>query len=471
MSPSSSALSASSAFQKKSIAILGGGITGLTAAHRLTQLGHRVRLFEQSARLGGAIRTERTPEGWLIEAGPNSLQETPAVAALIAELGLTAELVPAAPAAKNRYVVRAGQLVPLPLSPPAFLASSLFSLGAKARVLAEFLRRPRPLTSDRSFADFIRDHFGSELFSTAAQPFVSGIYAGDPEKLSARFAFPTLWQLAQTHGSLLRGQLALAKARRARGEPATPRLVSFRAGLQTLTDTLAARLPVGTVTLNARVESLRSAPSWQLTWRDLATDTARTETFDTVLSALPAASLATLEINSARSLASLAAIEHPPVSALFLGYRREQISHALDGFGLLVPATEKRSILGVIFNSTLFPARAPAGHVALNVMIGGALQPDLARLPTSELLATVAPDLRALLGVTSEPAFVRHTFWPRAIPQYNLGHDAHLATLAACERAHPGLHFGGQIRDGISLPACLAAAERLAATADTPIER
>ncbi len=463
------AISASSAFQKKSIAVLGGGLTGLLTAHRLTSLGHRVRLFEQSPRLGGAIRTERTPEGWLIEAGPNSLQETPAVAALIAKLGLTAELVAAAPAAKNRYLVRAGQLVPLPLSPPALLASPLFSLGAKARILTELLRRPRPLPADLSFAAFIRDHFGPELFSTAAQPFVSGIYAGDPEKLSARFAFPTLWQLAQTHGSLLRGQLALAKARRARGEPAAPRLISFRAGLQTLTDTLAARLPAGTVTLNARVESLRSAPSWQLTWRDLTADIAHTESFDAVLSALPAPSLSALDINSSRPLASLAAIEHPPVSALFLGYRREQIAHALDGFGLLVPTAEKRSILGIIFNSTLFPGRAPAGHVALNVMIGGALQSDLARLPTAALLAAITPDLRALLGVIGEPVIIRHIFWPRAIPQYNLGHDAHLATLAACERAHPGLHLGGQIRDGISLPSCITAAHRLSNL--TPIER
>ena len=458
----------------KSIAVLGGGIAGLTAAHRLTRLGHRVRLFEQSGRVGGALRSERTPDGWLIEAGPNSLQETPAVSALIAELDLAPELVAAAPAAKNRYLVRSGQLVPLPLSPPAFLKSPLFSFGAKARVVTEFFRRrPRARSrssdvahTDISFATFIRDHFGSELLTTAAQPFVSGIYAGDPEKLSARHAFPTLWQLAQTHGSVLRGQIATAKARRARGEPATPRLVSFRGGLQTLTDTLAARLPRDTVTLHARAESLHSGPgAWQLTWRDLATAAPHTETFDAIVSALPAAGLEPLAIDGALPFASLSAIEHPPVSALFLGYRREQITHALDGFGLLVPATEQRSILGVIFNSTLFPGRAPEGHVAINVMVGGALQPDLARLTTFELTTAIAPDLRQLLGVTGEPVFHRHTFWPRAIPQYNLGHGQHLATLADCERLHPGLFLGGQVRDGISLPASLAAGENLATRA------
>lgn len=451
----------------KSIAILGGGITGLTAAYRLTQRGHRVRLFEQSSRVGGAIGTERTNDGWLIEGGPNSLQETPGVRALITELNLEPELVSAAPAAKNRYLVRAGRLVALPGSPPAFLKSPLFSLGAKARVLRELLRRPNSTSAHRdlSFAAFIRDHFGPELLANAAQPFVSGIYAGDPEKLSARHAFPTLWQLAQKHGSVLRGQIATAKARRGRGEPATPRLVSFRAGLQTLTDTLAHRLPADTLVLNARAELLRAGSRWQLVWRNLATSTPQTETFDIVLSALPAASLETLTVDSTRPFASLSNIEHPPVSALFLGYRREHVAHALDGFGLLVPSTEKRPILGVIFSSTLFPGRAPAEHVAINVMVGGALQPNLARLPTAELMAAIAPDLRDLLGVTGEPVFQRHTFWPRAIPQYNLGYEAHLTTIADAERAHAGLFVGGQVCDGISLPSCVAAGEKLAARA------
>lgn len=456
--------------KSKSIAILGGGMTGLTAAYRLTRLGHRVRLFEQSGRLGGAIRSERTPEGWLIEAGPNSLQETPAVAAFIAELGLTPELVAAAPAAKNRFLVRSGQLVPLPLSPPAFLKSPLFSLGAKARVLTEFFRRrpqarSRPEPPDVSFAAFIRDHFGPELLANAAQPFVSGVYAGDPEKLSARHAFPTLWQLAQTHGSLLRGQIATAKARRARGEPTTPRLISFREGLQVLTEALAARLSPDSVVLHARAESLHSGKTWRLTWRDLSTAQPHTDTFDTVLSALPAAGLESLLIDDRSPFASLSAIEHPPVSALFLGYRRDQVAHALDGFGLLVPANQKRSILGVIFNSTLFPERAPPGHVAINVMIGGALQPDLARLTTFELSAAIEPDLRQLLGITGEPVFQRHTFWPRAIPQYHLGHEQHLATLAECEHRHSDFFIGGQIRDGISLPASIAAGEKLATRA------
>lgn len=448
----------------KSIAILGTGITGLTAAHRLVTQGHRVRLFESSGRTGGAIGTERT-DGWLIERGPNTLLENePALTRLISELGLDGERLTANPAANRRYIVRHGRPIPAPLSPPALLASPLFSVGAKLRLLGETLTRPRVRTTDLSLAEFGRSHFGQEIVDYALNPFVSGVYAGDPQKLSARHAFPALWAMERSHGSILRGQAAKAKARRDRGEPA-PGIISFRDGLQTLSDTLTARLPAGVLSLNARIEGLIAQPRWNVIWHD--GNAAHTEEFDAVIAALPAAALATLRVGTLgeRPLAALDAIEHPPVSALFLGFHRAQIAHALDGFGLLVPAREQRAVLGVLFSSTLFPGRAPADHVALTVMTGGSRQPEIAGLPTTALLARVAPDLAALLGVSGEPVFVRHTSWPRAIPQYNLGYEQHFETMAACERAHRGLCIGGQVRDGIALPACIAAGEKLAARA------
>jgi len=298
----------------------------------------------------------------------------------------------------------------------------------------------------------------------ALNPFVSGVYAGDPKKLSARYAFPKLWELEKTHGSLLRGQRAVAKARRARGE-AKPAILSFVQGLQTLPAALAARLPSGVLALNARLEGLVPGTRWNVIWHD--GQAAHTESFDAVIAALPAPALASLRFGplAERPLAGLDAIEHPPVASLFLGFRREQVAHPLDGFGLLVPAVEQRSILGVLFSSSLFPGRAPAGHVALTVMVGGARQPEIAGLSPERLLARVRGDLSELLGITGEPVFQRHTFWPRAIPQYNLGYEHHLGTMAACERANPGLLIGGQARDGIALPACVAAGETLAARA------
>ncbi len=464
--------------ESQSIAIVGSGITGLTAAYRLTQRGHRVRVFEASERVGGAIRTEVTDDGWLVESGPNTLLAgDPALAALIADLGLAPERLAAAPAAKHRYIVRHGRPVALPLSPLALLPSRLLSVGAKARVFREMRFRPRARDTDVSLATLVREHFGDEIVDYVLNPFVTGIYAGDPEKLSARHAFPKLWSAEQNHGSLLRAQISAAKTRSPEAG-----IISFRRGLQTLPDTLAARLPAGTLALRHEVVSVaqplrvgRGLPAeprlaedgspypdarrWTVTCRD-----GSAERFDAVLAALPAPALAKLQFNSPATspLAALDTIPHPPVAALFLGYRREQVAHALDGFGLLVPAVEERSILGVLFSSTLFSGRAPAGHVSLTVLVGGTRQPEIARLASDEILARITPDLAQLLGVRGAPVFQRHAFWPRAIPQYDLGHERHLAVIAATERMHAGFFVGGQVCDGIALPACLAAGERLA---------
>jgi oxygen-dependent protoporphyrinogen oxidase len=445
----------------KTIAVLGAGITGLTAAHRLARRGHRVQVFEAAPRVGGAIRTHRDGD-WLVESGPNSLLAgDAAVNALFAELGLGRELVPAAPAARHRYIVRGGRPLPVPLSPPALLRSPLLSLRGKLGLLGDLLARPRVRHADLSLADFVAAHFGREAVDYVLNPVVTGIFAGDPTRLSTRHAFPKLWELERDHGSILRGQRAAAKARPA---GAAAGIVSFRHGLQVLPDALAAQLPAGSLSLQARVEALvpTAGQRWNVIWTDPAGT--HTTSCDAVLAALPASALAALRFGTLgeRPLAALDGIPHPPVASLFLGFPRAAVAHPLDGFGLLVPEVERRALLGVLFSSTLFPGRAPADHVALTVLVGGTRQPELAALAPDALLATLMPDLQALLGVRGTPVFRHHTLWPRAIPQYNLGHGSHLETIAAAERAHRGLHLGGQVRDGISLPACLAAGERLA---------
>lgn len=448
-----------------SIAVVGGGLTGLTAAFKLAKAGHGVRLFEASGRAGGAvISTAR--DGWLAEGGPNTMMESPKVASLVAELGLGTERREAAPAAKNRYLVRGGKLVPLPMAPPKILASPLFSIGTKLRLLAEVFRRPRSRPADVSIARLIRDHFGQEAVDYALNPFVAGIYAGDPEKLSTRHAFAKLWEIEQTHGSIIRAQVAAMKQRRARGEPPAPPSISFARGLQTLTDALAGRLPAGTVQTGAAVEGLLPGRPWQVIWRQ--NGAAHTSEHDAVVLALPAASLArlTVEWPGKRPLAALEAVEYPPVASLFLGYRRDQAAHPLDGYGVLVPAVERRSVLGVLFSSTLFPGRAPEGHVALTIFAGGARQPGIARLSADALQARVASDLRDLLGVSGEPVFSHHTAWPHAIPQYNLGYERFLDVMTQTEAEHPGLFIGGHVRDGIALSNCIAAGQRLAAAAE-----
>lgn len=455
-------MSAPSSSSPQSVAILGGGVTGLTAAYRLAQAGHRVRVFERSARLGGAIRSERTGD-WLVEGGPNSLLgNEPALLKLIAELGLASARVPANPAAKKRFIVCRGRPEPVPMSPPGLLRTPLFSARGKLRLIGDLFARRRVRTTDVSLEDFVAAHFGREAVDYGVNPMVGGIYAGNPAKLSTRYAFPKLWEVERTHGSILRGLIAGAKARKRRGEPKAE-LFSFREGLQTLTDALAARLPAGTVQREAEVEALVPGAKWAVITHDAAGT--HTEEFDAVLSALPAPALAQLRVGSLgeRPLALVDGIEHPPVASLFLGYRRDQVAHPLDGFGVLAPEIENRSVLGILFSSTLFPRRAPDGHVALTVMVGGTRQPDIARGSAEQILATVERDLRELLGVSGAPVFVRHHAWPKAIPQYNLGYEHYLEAINTCERTFPGLLIGGQARDGISVPACVAAGEKLAA--------
>jgi oxygen-dependent protoporphyrinogen oxidase len=444
---------------RRRIAVIGAGLTGLTAAHRLTAQGHAVRLFEATHRIGGAIRTEING-GWLIEGGPNSLMlSEPIVEHLLRELGLEPELQETNPAARRRYLVRHGRPRAIPLSPFALLGSRLFSVGAKLRILAEMLQRPRTRRHDVTIAEFTRFHFGQEVVTHALNPFVAGIYAGNPGRLSARFAFPTLWEMEKMDGSLLRSQMKTAKANA--GRP-SPRIVSFRRGLQTLPDALAARLLPETLETRARVETLLPGPPWKVVWSN--GQTTQTERFDSVIAALPGPALARLRFGSLgeRPLASLDAIDHPPVSSLFLGYRRDQVAHPLDGFGLLVPEVEQRSMLGVLFSSTLFPDRVPDQHVALTLLVGGTQAPEMARFATDQLLSLVAPDLQSLLGVRGDPVFHHHTFWPQAIPQFNVGYDRHFETIEQVERQNHRLLIGGQVRDGISLASCIMAGERLA---------
>lgn len=444
------------------VAVIGGGVTGLAAAWKLTGAGHEVRLFESSLRLGGSVRTDAV-DGWLLEAGPNSIQESSAeLVSLIADLGLGAERLEASSSSKKRFIVLGGRLVALPSSPLQFFSTPVMSAHTKWMILKEAAMGRFERDGDASVGAFVRDHFGAELVERIVQPFISGIYAGDPERLSTRHAFPTLWEAERSKGSVIRGMMAGAKKRRTARKKGPPALISFRRGLQALPEALAAALPGGSVQLGSRV--LGASPGahsrWRLAWRGPQGDGAGE--FDSVVTGIPASALAELEIGGARPLAGLAEVEQPPVVSVFLGFRRDQVSHPLDGFGALIPSVERRSILGVIFSSSLFPGRAPGGHVALTALAGGVMQPEVARLPESELLARVLADLGDLLGARGEPVFVRTTFWPRAIPQYNLGYDRHLDAIAACERANPGLHIGGNVRDGISLADCLKSGAALA---------
>ena len=441
------------------IAVIGGGITGLTAAWELQRAGFVPVVFEAGPRVGGVIGAFRA-EGWLHELGPNSLLEgAPEVTALIDELGLALRRLYAAPAAKQRYVVRHRRLVAMPTSPVGFALTGLFSWRAKLGLLGEPWRRRSPADVEESVADFVVRRLGREFLDYAVNPFVGGVYAGDPVRLSVRHAFPKLHALEQEHGSLLRGALA---RRNASGGP-KGRIFSFPNGLGELPEALRAAL-LSPVRLRTHVRSLsRGESGWRL---ECDADGARwTEQFDAVVCAIPAMALANLAIDGvpgAEQLAAVSEIEHPPVASIFTGFKRVDVEHPLDGFGVLMPEIEQGRILGILFSSTLFPGRAPREHVALTTFVGGMRQPDLVALDDHELVRVVRDQLHQLLGLRAAPAFVRIQRWPRAIPQYHLGYQRYKDAIAAVEKNGPGLFIGGNCRDGISLANCLASGQRLA---------
>ncbi len=438
----------------KRLLVIGGGLTGLSAAWHARRAGASVRLLESAPQTGGVVQTYQE-NGYLAEGGPNSLVvSTAAILDLLNNLGLAGEIVPAAPWARNRFVVRRGVPRPLPFTPGQFLHNPFVSFRVLRHLLREFRIPPRPADApgEESIAAFARRRFGPDIFNYAFDPFVSGIFAGDPEKLSVRYALPRLFALEAEHGSVLR---ALRMQRRQPGAFKS-RIISFRTGMAALPNALAAQLG-DSVTTSARLTSLQRDASgvWSAAWE--TPDHSANESFDAVVLALPAHAVNQLPLPAplSETLVPLARVEHAPVAVAVLGYPRSAIGRRLDGFGVLVPSVEPFDILGTLFTSSVFPGRAPDSHVTLTTFVGGARHPDLAVLPDDALFHLVTDNLKKILRVNGRPTYQRLIRWDRAIPQYKLDHGQLLATLDAAERAWPGLALGGSYRSGVSVTNCL----------------
>jgi protoporphyrinogen/coproporphyrinogen III oxidase len=436
-----------------SVAVIGAGITGLTAGFYLQRKGIPVAVYEAGERVGGVIQSVRK-DGFLAESGPNTILETsPKISELIRDAGLESRKLNPAPEAEARYVVRYKRPIAMPGSPLGFFTTNLFTAKAKLAVLCEPFVAPRRDGKEESIAEFVIRRLGNELLDHAIDALVAGIYAGDPYKLSVTQAFPRLAQLEAKYGSLIKGQILGARERKRRGEIAKDRApkFSFDEGLQVLTDTLRDHLG-DNVHLNASVTRLTQTPEgWSLGVRENSHES-RAE-HGAVIYAGTAFKLAELQIEAREelSLTRFSEIRYPPVASVVLGFRREDVTHSCNGFGMLIPKVEGFKILGTIFSSSLFPNRAPAGHLTLTSYIGGERYPELASLPHDKLVGLVGEDLRALLGAKGNPVFEQSTFYPRAIPQYNVGYGAHREMMTDIETKAPGFFLAGHYRDGVSL--------------------
>ena len=450
----------------KSVAIIGAGITGLTAAFYLKRKGVPVTVYEASGRVGGVIQSIRK-DGFLAEFGPNTILETsPKIAQLVRDAGLESRKLATNPKAEARYVVRYGRPIEMPASVPGFFTTKLFTAKAKLAMLREPFIKPRRDGVEESIGQFVVRRFNQEFLDHAIDALVAGIYAGDPNKLSLPHAFPKLKALEDNYGSMIKGQIFGARDRKKSGEVAKDRApkFSFDEGLQVLPHTLAAQLG-DSLKLNTPVTKLTQTDEG---WR-VMTASGEVE-HSAVIYCGTAHRLAELEIIGAPvsdpassekvdantpgqrpAFQAFAEIIYPPVSAVVLGFRREDVAHPCAGFGMLIPKIEGFKILGTIFSSALFPNRAPAGQVAMTSYVGGARYPELASLPPDKLVETVLADLRVLLGVRGQPTFVHTKFWPKAIPQYNVGYGKYRDLLNDIEAGSPNLFFAGHYRDGVSL--------------------
>jgi len=448
----------------KPVAIVGGGITGLSAAFRLQEQNIPCVVYEASAHAGGVIRTFREG-GYLAEAGPNAITEmSRKIPDLVNDAGLACERIYSNPAAHGNLLLHQGRLVPAPTSILKFISTPLFTARGKLRACMEPFIAINRSHDEESLASFVSRRLGPEFLEAVINPFVAGIYAGDPALLSVRHGFPKLHAAEQLYGSLFRAQIFGARARQRSGEiPKTEaKKFSFDHGLQVLPERLKQKLG-GAVQLQTPVLAIQEiGGEWNVHLSGSPIDSGHlghqnhpAHLHSAVLLALPAHKMANISFQApgtpVDALAPMGEIIHPPVASIVLGFRRSDVRHSLAGFGFLVPESEKRRILGAIFSSSIFSGRAPSGHVTITTYIGGCRNPDLALQPTRQVIDAVLGDLREILGITGSPTFEHCSVVPQAIPQYNIGYMRYKQTMELLEADHPGLFFAGTCKDGISL--------------------
>ena len=434
--------------------VVGAGISGLVCAYALRKAGIDAQVLEASPRAGGVIGSE-VRNGFLLELGPQSFSGTAVLRSLCMELGIADQLVQA-PAGAPRYVLIDGTLRAVPLNPAAMLTSSLLSAKTKWRIARDAFGTTRAPQEDESIASFVRRKFGEELLDRLVAPFVSGIYAGDAERISLRAAVPQLYEAEKSTGSAIRGMMRAAKSRK--GPRERPTLFSFHGGNETLvralTEKIGSRLRLDAEVLGIVARHEAESVRFEVRFRDAGSE--QLAVTGRLVLATPADVAGALlrDVNAAFEPV-LGGIEYAPVAVVSLGYRREDVGHPLDGFGFLVPRSSGLRVLGSVWNSSLFPERAPAGHVLLTSFVGGATDPGATELSTGDLAALVHREVAPILQIRSSPVFSHVQIYRRALPQYNIGHVERLAGLEKLQGDVPGLFLAGNYFRGPAIGNCV----------------
>ncbi|MBI5282587.1 MAG: protoporphyrinogen oxidase [Candidatus Solibacter usitatus] len=439
--------------------IIGGGITGLAAAYELVKAGRRSTIIEAQPVLGGVIQTE-TVEGCVLEGGPDSfLAAKPAAAELIREVGLGDQLIGSKDHERVTYLVKGGRLVPLPdgllmmvptrILPVAF--SPLLSWSTKMRMGLEYFRKPPAVPlPDRTVEEFITDHYGRETVDYLAEPLLAGVYGGSVARLSVVSVLTRFVEIESKYGSLTRGVLA-AKKRAPRGGETAPLFQTLKSGLAALSGELERRIQGQCEVITGRAERVeRHAGGYSV--RVNGEDV----TAEALIMACPAWQAGALLRGVDERLAGLLeGVEYSSSITLALGYRREQCGHIPPGFGFLVPAKERRSLVACTFVGAKFPYRVPDSHVMLRCFLGGAGDEGILDWSDGELLAAVRGELKRLLGWDAEPAFTRIRRWRRSMAQYPVGHAARIRQVREILAGLPGLEVAGNAYEGIGISDCV----------------
>jgi len=445
---------------KKKVVVLGAGISGLTISYLLNKDGYDVTVLEKKDAVGGSIDTV-VEDGYLFDRGPNSGLEThPLIAQIVEELGLLDEMVYANKESNKRYILRNEKLHALPMSPPGLIKTKLFSTKAKLRLLAEpFIGRSKD-GYYQSIAQFVERRLGREFLDYAINPFVAGVYAGNPEDLSVKSAFPKLYDLEEKYGGLIVGTIKSIRERKKRAEKSkqSAKMFSFKSGMQIFPKTIAASLS-DKVLLETEVTSITKLDSGYRVKYKQGKEINSIDC-DLVVSTIPAYFAANLVKDlDVKTAGYLTNIVYPPVLVLYLGYEKSAIGQALDGFGFLIPAKEKKSFLGAIWSSVLFPNRCDDSKASFTLFVGGSRNPEVADKNKEEVVKNVLKEFHELMNINSEPVFKSYKFWSKAIPQYNIGYIEHENAFEEFENNFPGFILAGNYRGGISLGDCVKSSE------------